>query len=193
LVDAGDSKSPAARRAGSIPAPGTINKIKTIQRPARMSARICSAFFQRGVPLRSSMSATTGSFAAPILALPLPAGGAYVRPYRRSPAQVSFELRRPAGLTGDVYEDLLEGLVKEPCVFERHQMTAELLGSLRLLQGDGAAVRISAATHWSILRTSKAHVMRTAPHPALRILGGWVTLHLALRSANAQVPLGTLM
>jgi len=26
LVDAGDSKSPAARRAGSIPAPGTIPK-----------------------------------------------------------------------------------------------------------------------------------------------------------------------
>ena len=26
LVDAGDSKSPAARRAGSIPAPGTIGK-----------------------------------------------------------------------------------------------------------------------------------------------------------------------
>lgn len=57
-----------------------------------------------------------------------------MRPYRRSPAQVSFELRRPAGLTGDVYEDLLEGLVKEPCVFERHQMTVELLGSLRLLR-----------------------------------------------------------
>ena len=27
LVDAGDSKSPAARRAGSIPAPGTIGNI----------------------------------------------------------------------------------------------------------------------------------------------------------------------
>jgi hypothetical protein len=26
LVDAGDSKSPAARRAGSIPAPGTIDE-----------------------------------------------------------------------------------------------------------------------------------------------------------------------
>jgi hypothetical protein len=26
LVDAGDSKSPAARRAGSIPAPGTISE-----------------------------------------------------------------------------------------------------------------------------------------------------------------------
>ena len=30
LVDAGDSKSPAARRAGSIPAPGTIG---TLYRP----------------------------------------------------------------------------------------------------------------------------------------------------------------
>ena len=29
LVDAGDSKSPAARRAGSIPAPGTIIKSNT--------------------------------------------------------------------------------------------------------------------------------------------------------------------
>jgi hypothetical protein len=27
LVDAGDSKSPAARRAGSIPAPGTTHKL----------------------------------------------------------------------------------------------------------------------------------------------------------------------
>src|SRR5471030_655103 len=31
LVDAGDSKSPAARRAGSIPAPGTTEKYKNNQ------------------------------------------------------------------------------------------------------------------------------------------------------------------
>lgn len=57
-----------------------------------------------------------------------------MRPYRRSPGQESFELRRPAGLTGDIYDDLLAGLVKEPCVLERHQMTSELLGSPRLLR-----------------------------------------------------------
>src|SRR5690606_31825746 len=32
LVDAGDSKSPAARRAGSIPAPGTILKVRLFPR-----------------------------------------------------------------------------------------------------------------------------------------------------------------
>jgi hypothetical protein len=32
LVDAGDSKSPAARRAGSIPAPGTIGIFTVLTR-----------------------------------------------------------------------------------------------------------------------------------------------------------------
>jgi len=48
--------------------------------------------------------------------------------------QVSFELKRPAGLTGDIYDDLLAGLAKEPCVLERDQMTAELLESPRRLR-----------------------------------------------------------
>jgi hypothetical protein len=42
LVDAGDSKSPAARRAGSIPAPGTISE-KPFLRMQRRLFRIESA------------------------------------------------------------------------------------------------------------------------------------------------------
>ncbi|CUJ45457.1 hypothetical protein [Achromobacter sp. 2789STDY5608628] len=41
--------------------------------------------------------------------------------------QVSGELKRPTGLMGGIYDDLMEGLIVEPCVIERDQMTAELL------------------------------------------------------------------
>ena len=46
LVDAGDSKSPAARRAGSIPAPGTISE-KPFLRMQRRLFRIWAAMDQR--------------------------------------------------------------------------------------------------------------------------------------------------
>lgn len=48
--------------------------------------------------------------------------------------QVSSDLKRPAGLTGDIYDDLLADLAKEPCVLERDQMTIELLESPRKLR-----------------------------------------------------------
>ncbi len=48
--------------------------------------------------------------------------------------QVSCDLKRPAGLTGDIYDDLLASLAKEPCVLERDQMTTELLESPRKLR-----------------------------------------------------------
>ncbi len=41
--------------------------------------------------------------------------------------QVSGDLKRPASLMGQIYDDLMEGLAAEPCVIERDQMTAELL------------------------------------------------------------------
>ncbi|WP_025135943.1 hypothetical protein [Achromobacter sp. DH1f] len=43
--------------------------------------------------------------------------------------QVSCDLKRPAGLMGDIYDELLAGLAVEPCVVEMDQMTAELLES----------------------------------------------------------------
>ncbi|MCP1404414.1 hypothetical protein [Achromobacter insolitus] len=48
--------------------------------------------------------------------------------------QVSCDLKRPAGLTGDIYDDLLADLAREPCVLERDQMTTELLESPRKLR-----------------------------------------------------------
>ncbi|WP_258128614.1 hypothetical protein [Achromobacter anxifer] len=45
--------------------------------------------------------------------------------------QVSFELQRPAGLTGGIYDDLLAALAVEPCVLERDQLVSELLDSPR--------------------------------------------------------------
>ena len=48
--------------------------------------------------------------------------------------QVSFELNRPAGLMGGIYDDLLAGLAVEPCVLEKDQMTMELLESPRKLR-----------------------------------------------------------
>lgn len=48
--------------------------------------------------------------------------------------QVSGDLKRPASLMGEIYDDLMDGLAKEPCVIERDQMTAELLESPRKLR-----------------------------------------------------------
>ncbi|CUJ98450.1 MULTISPECIES: hypothetical protein [Achromobacter] len=41
--------------------------------------------------------------------------------------QVSGDLKRPASLMGEIYDDLMASLAAEPCVIERDQMTAELL------------------------------------------------------------------
>ncbi|WP_238912675.1 hypothetical protein [Achromobacter xylosoxidans] len=48
--------------------------------------------------------------------------------------QVSGDLKRPASLMGQIYDDLLAGLAVEPCVIERDQMTAELLEEPRKLR-----------------------------------------------------------
>lgn len=48
--------------------------------------------------------------------------------------QVSGDLKRPASLMGEIYDDLMDGLAKEPCVQERDQMTAELLEQPRKLR-----------------------------------------------------------
>lgn len=48
--------------------------------------------------------------------------------------QVSGDLKRPASLMGEIYDDLIDGLAKEPCVQERDQMTAELLEQPRKLR-----------------------------------------------------------
>lgn len=41
--------------------------------------------------------------------------------------QVSCDLKRPAGLMGDIYEELLAGLALEPCILERDQDVQELM------------------------------------------------------------------
>ncbi|APX75666.1 hypothetical protein QEP16_08490 [Achromobacter insolitus] len=43
--------------------------------------------------------------------------------------QVSSDLKRPAGLMGDIYDELLANLAMEPCVCERDQATAQLMDS----------------------------------------------------------------
>ncbi|MFY2645677.1 hypothetical protein [Achromobacter insuavis] len=48
--------------------------------------------------------------------------------------QVSGDLKRPASLMGEIYDDLMAGLAEEPCVIERDQMTAELLEEPRKLR-----------------------------------------------------------
>ncbi len=48
--------------------------------------------------------------------------------------QVSGDLKRPASLMGEIYDDLLEGLAAEPCVIERDQDVAELLEDPRKLR-----------------------------------------------------------
>ena len=41
--------------------------------------------------------------------------------------QVSCDLKRPAGLMGDIYDELLAGLASEPCVLERDQDVQDLM------------------------------------------------------------------
>lgn len=41
--------------------------------------------------------------------------------------QVSCDLKRPAGLMGDIYDELLASLALEPCIQESDKATAELL------------------------------------------------------------------
>ncbi|CAB3859657.1 hypothetical protein LMG26788_02195 [Achromobacter pulmonis] len=48
--------------------------------------------------------------------------------------QVCGDLKRPASLMGEIYDDLLAGLAVEPCVIERDQMTAELVEKPRKLR-----------------------------------------------------------
>lgn len=48
--------------------------------------------------------------------------------------QVSGDLKRPASLMGEIYDDLMAGLAAEPCVIERDQMTADLLEEPRKLR-----------------------------------------------------------
>lgn len=48
--------------------------------------------------------------------------------------QVSGDLRRPASLMGEIYDDLMAGLADEPCVIERDRDTAELLEEPRKLR-----------------------------------------------------------
>nr|WP_312477399.1 hypothetical protein [Achromobacter ruhlandii] len=41
--------------------------------------------------------------------------------------QVSNDIKRPTGLMGDIYDELLQRLALEPCVAERDQDTQELM------------------------------------------------------------------
>jgi len=41
--------------------------------------------------------------------------------------QLSADLKRPAGLTGELYDDFMKGLRDEPCVQERDGMTTSLM------------------------------------------------------------------
>ncbi|MNY67742.1 hypothetical protein D3C86_2053870 [compost metagenome] len=41
--------------------------------------------------------------------------------------QVSNDLKRPAGLMGDIYDQLLARLTVEPCVVEREQDVQEMM------------------------------------------------------------------
>ncbi len=48
--------------------------------------------------------------------------------------QVSGDLKRPASLVGEIYDDLITALAAEPCVIEFRQTTSELLESPRRLR-----------------------------------------------------------
>jgi hypothetical protein len=41
--------------------------------------------------------------------------------------QLSADLKRPSGLTGELYDDFMKGLRDEPCVQERDGMTTSLM------------------------------------------------------------------
>ncbi|WP_241132043.1 hypothetical protein [Achromobacter xylosoxidans] len=48
--------------------------------------------------------------------------------------QVPGDLKRPASLMGEIYDDLMAGLAVEPCVTERDQDVAALLEDPRKLR-----------------------------------------------------------
>lgn len=48
--------------------------------------------------------------------------------------QVSGDLKRPASLVGEIYDDLMAALAVEPCVVERDRDVAELLEDPRKLR-----------------------------------------------------------
>ncbi len=48
--------------------------------------------------------------------------------------QVSGDLKRPASIVGEIYDDLMAALAVEPCVVEFKQTTAELLEDPRKLR-----------------------------------------------------------
>ncbi|MGB3819318.1 hypothetical protein [Achromobacter pulmonis] len=48
--------------------------------------------------------------------------------------QVSGDLKRPASLMGEIYDDLMAGLADEPCVIERDQDVGALLEDPRKLR-----------------------------------------------------------
>lgn len=41
--------------------------------------------------------------------------------------QLSGDFKRPAGITGDLYDEFIEGLRIEPCVIERDQDVQEMM------------------------------------------------------------------
>lgn len=48
--------------------------------------------------------------------------------------QIADDLSRPAGITGAIFDEMIESVPNEPCVQERDQMTAELLEPPRKLR-----------------------------------------------------------
>ena len=62
MVDAGDSKSPAARRAGSIPAPGTTFKSAHVQNGADFFFSPLKTGFLSSMVVRQSMPASGGTW-----------------------------------------------------------------------------------------------------------------------------------
>lgn len=48
--------------------------------------------------------------------------------------QVSGDLKRPASLMGEIYDDLMAALAVEPCVVERDQDVAQMLEEPRKLR-----------------------------------------------------------
>jgi hypothetical protein len=41
--------------------------------------------------------------------------------------QLSDDFKRPAGITGDLYDDFIKGLREEPCVIERDKDVQEMM------------------------------------------------------------------
>ncbi|MFY3461011.1 hypothetical protein ACOTJD_30585 [Achromobacter xylosoxidans] len=43
--------------------------------------------------------------------------------------QLSDDFKRPAGITGDLYDDFMKGLREEPCVIERDRAVQQMMES----------------------------------------------------------------